>query len=83
MNKKLFGRLFQRKVVRIPDNTRVMCFARDGKKYVKVFNTQSGASICFQVKSVDYANSDLKGEYHPETMFNEIESDQSVTILNQ
>ena len=27
--------------------------------------------------------SDLKDEYHPETMFADIESNQSVTILNQ
>lgn len=81
--KQFLKRLFAPQIVRIPDNTRVMCFARNGKKYVKVFNTQSGANICFQVKSIDYANSDLKDEYHPETMFNEIESDQSVTILNQ
>ena len=60
-----------------------MCFYTIGKQYLKVFNTENGANICFQVKSIDYANSDFKDEYHPETMFNEIESDQSVTILNQ
>lgn len=83
MLKQLLKHLFSPQIVRIPDNTRVMCFVRDGKKYVKVFNTQSGANICFQVKSIDYENSDLKNEYHPETMFSDIESDQSVTILNQ
>ena len=68
--KQFLKRLFAPQIVRIPDKT-------------KVFNTENGANICFQVKSIDYANSDLKDEYHPETMFNEIESDQSVTILNQ
>lgn len=81
--KQFFKKIFKPQIVRIPDKTRVMCFSKNGKKYLKVFNTESGANICFQVKSIDYANSDLKDEYHPETMFNEIESDQSVTILNQ
>lgn len=83
MLKQFLKRLFAPQIVRISDKTRVMCFARNGKKYVKVFNTQNGANICFQVKSIDYANSDLKDEYHPETMFADIESNQSVTILNQ
>jgi hypothetical protein len=81
--KQFLKRLFEPRIVRIPDKTRVMCFSKNGKQYLKVFNTENGANICFQVKSIDYANSDLKDEYHPETMFNEIESDQSVTILNQ
>ena len=81
--KQFLKRLFAPRIVRIPDKTRVMCFSKNGKQYLKVFNTENGANICFQVKSIDYANSDLKDEYHPETMFNEIESDQSVTILNQ
>lgn len=81
--KKFFKKLFEPQIVRIPDKTRVMCFSKNGKKYLKVFNTESGANICFQVKSIDYANSDLKDEYHPETMFADVESDQSVTILNQ
>lgn len=81
--KQFFKKIFKPQIVRIPDKTRVMCFSKNGKKYLKVFNTENGANICFQVKSIDYANSDLKDEYHPETMFNEIESDQSVTILNQ
>ena len=83
MLKQLLKHLFSPQVVRIPDNTRVMCFSKKGKKYLKVFNTENGANICFQVESIDYANSDLKDEYHPETMFADIESDQSVTILNQ
>ena len=83
MLKQFFKRLFAPQIVRIPDKTRVMCFSKNGKQYLKVFNTENGANICFQVTSIDYANSDLKDEYHPETMFNEIESDQSVTILNQ
>lgn len=83
MLKQFLKRLFAPQIVRIPDNTRVMCFSKDGNKYLKVFNTESGANICFQVKSIDYENSDLKNEYHPETMFSDIESDQSVTILNQ
>ena len=81
--KQFLKRLFAPRIVRIPDKTRVMCFSKNGKQYLKVFNTENGANICFQVKSIDYANSDYKDEYHPETMFNEIESDQSVTILNQ
>lgn len=81
--KKFFEKLFEPQIVRIPDKTRIMCFSKNGKKYLKVFNTESGANICFQVKSIDYANSDLKDEYHPETMFADVESDQSVTILNQ
>ena len=83
MSKRFLKRLFTPRVVRIPDKTRVMCFSKNGEKYLKVFNTENGASICFQVESIDYANSDLKDEYHPETMFADIESDQSVTILNQ
>lgn len=81
--KQFLKRLFAPRIVRIPDKTRVICFSKNGKQYLKVFNTENGANICFQVKSIDYTNSDLKDEYHPETMFNEIESDQSVTILNQ
>lgn len=81
--KQFFKKIFKPQIVRIPDKTRVMCFSKNGKKYLKVFNTESGANICFQVKSIDYANSDLKDEYHPETMFTDVESDQSVTILNQ
>lgn len=38
MLKQFLKRLFAPQIVRIPDNTRVMCFARNGKKYVKVFN---------------------------------------------
>ena len=83
MLKQFLKRLFAPRIVRIPDKTRVMCFSKNGKQYLKVFNTENCANICFQVKSIDYANSDFKDEYHPETMFNEIESDQSVTILNQ
>ena len=80
---QILKKLFAPQIVRIPDKTRVMCFSKNGKKYLKVFNTENGANICFQVKSIDYANSDLKDEYHPETMFTDVESDQSVTILNQ
>ena len=83
MIKRIIKHLFSPQIIRIPDKTRVLCFSKNGNKYLKVFNTESGANICFQVESIDYANSDLKDEYHPETMFNEIESDQSVTILNQ
>ncbi len=83
MLKQFLKRLFAPQIVRIPDKTRVMCFSKNGKQYLKVFNTENGANICFQVKSIDYENSDLKNEYHPETMFVDIESDQSVTILNQ
>lgn len=81
--KQFLKRLFEPRIVRIPDKTRVMCFSKNGKQYLKVFNTENGASICFQVISIDYENSDLKNEYHPETMFADIESNQSVTILNQ
>lgn len=83
MLKQFFKRLFAPQIVKIPDKTRVMCFSKNGEKYLKVFNTESGANICFQVESIDYENSDLKNEYHPETMFSDIESDQSVTILNK
>lgn len=83
MIKRIIKHLFSPQIIRIPDKTRVLCFSKNGNKYLKVFNTESGANICFQVESIDYANSDLKDEYHPETMFNEIESNQSVTILNQ
>ena len=83
MIKKIIKHLFSPQIIRIPDKTRVLCFSKNGNKYLKVFNTESGANICFQVESIDYANSDLKDEYHPETMFSDIESDQSVTILNQ
>lgn len=83
MVKQFLKRLFAPQIVRIPDKTRVMCFSKNGKQYLKVFNTENGANICFQVKSIDYENSDLKNEYHPETMFADIESNQSVTILNQ
>jgi hypothetical protein len=81
--KQFLKRLFEPRIVRIPDKTRVMCFSKNGKQYLKVFNTENGASICFQVISIDYENSDLKNEYYPETMFADIESNQSVTILNQ
>lgn len=81
--KEILKRIFKPQIVRIPDKTMVICFSKNGEKYLKVFNTESGANICFQVESIDYANSDLKDEYHPETMFSDIESDQSVTILNQ
>ena len=81
--KQIFKKIFAPQIVRIPDKTRVVCFSKKGKKYLKVFNTENGANICFQVESIDYANSDLKDEYHPETMFADIESNQSVTILNQ
>lgn len=81
--KQFLKRLFAPQIVRIPDKTRVICFSKNGKQYLKVFNTENGASICFQVISIDYENSDLKNEYHPETMFADIESNQSVTILNQ
>lgn len=80
---QILKKIFAPQIVRIPDKIRVMCFSKNGKKYLKVFNTENGANICFQVKSIDYANSDLKDEYHPETMFADVESDQSVTILNQ
>lgn len=83
MIKRIIKHLFSPQIIRIPDKTRVLCFSKNGNKYLKVFNTESGANICFQVESIDYANSDLKDEYHPETMFSDIESDQSVTILNQ
>lgn len=83
MLKQFLKRLFEPRIVRIPDKTRVMCFSKNGKQYLKVFNTENGASICFQVISIDYENSDLKNEYYPETMFADIESNQSVTILNQ
>lgn len=83
MIKRIIKHLFSPQIIRIPDKTRVLCFSKNGNKYLKVFNTESGANICFQVESIDYANSDLKDEYHPETMFADIESDQSVTILNQ
>lgn len=83
MLKQFFRKIFAPQIVRIPDKTRVMCFSKNGKQYLKVFNTENGANICFQVKSIDYANSNLKDEYHPETMFADIESNQSVTILNQ
>lgn len=83
MLKQFLKRLFAPQIVRIPDKTRVICFSKNGKQYLKVFNTENGASICFQVISIDYENSDLKNEYHPETMFADIESNQSVTILNQ
>ena len=81
--KEILKRIFKPQIVRIPDKTMVICFSKNGEKYLKVFNTERGANICFQVESIDYANSDLKDEYHPETMFSDIESDQSVTILNQ
>jgi hypothetical protein len=81
--KQFLKRLFEPRIVRIPDKTRVMCFSKNGKQYLKVFNTENGANICFQVISIDYENSDLKNEYYPETMFADIESNQSVTILNQ
>jgi hypothetical protein len=81
--KQIFKKIFAPQIVRIPDKTRVICFSKNGKQYLKVFNTENGASICFQVISIDYENSDLKNEYHPETMFADIESNQSVTILNQ
>ncbi len=83
MLKQFLKRIFSPQIIRVPDKTRVMCFSKNGNKYLKVFNTESGANICFQVESIDYANSDLKDEYHPETMFSDIESNQSVTILNQ
>lgn len=83
MLKQFLKRLFEPRIVRIPDKTRVMCFSKNGKQYLKVFNTENGANICFQVISIDYENSDLKNEYYPETMFADIESNQSVTILNQ
>ena len=83
MLKQFLKRLFAPRIVRIPDKTRVMCFSKNGKQYLKVFNTENGANICFQVISIDYENSDLKNEYYPETMFADIESNQSVTILNQ
>lgn len=83
MVRRLFRHFFPVRVVRIPDKTRLMCFSKNGKKYLKVFNTQSGANICFQIESVDYENSDLRDEYHPETMFADVESNQCVTILNQ
>lgn len=83
MLKQFLKRIFSPKIIRVPDKTRVMCFSKNGNKYLKVFNTESGANICFQVESIDYANSDLKDEYHPETMFSDIESNQSATILNQ
>lgn len=53
MLRRLFRHFFPIRVVRIPDKTRLMCFSKDGKKYLKVFNTQSGANICFQIESVD------------------------------
>jgi hypothetical protein len=81
--KQFLKRIFSPQIIRVPDKTRVMCFSKNGNKYLKVFNTESGANICFQVESIDYANSDLKDEYHPETMFSDIESNQSATILNQ
>ena len=81
--KQIFKKIFAPQIVRIPDKTRVICSSKNGKQYLKVFNTENGASICFQVISIDYENSDLKNEYHPETMFADIESNQSVTILNQ
>lgn len=83
MLKRIIKHLFSPQIIRVPDKTRVMCFSKGGNKYLKVFNTENGASICFRVKSIDYENSDLKNEYHPETMFADIESNQSVTILNQ
>ena len=83
MLKQFLKRIFSPQIIRVPDKTRVMCFSKNGNKYLKVFNTESGANICFQVESIDDANSDLKDEYHPETMFSDIESNQSVTILNQ
>ena len=83
MLKQFLKRIFSPQIIRVPDKTRVMCFSKNGEKYLKVFNTESGANICFQVESIDYANSDLKNEYHPETTFADIESDQSITILNQ
>lgn len=83
MLKQFLKRIFSPQIIRVPDKTRVMCFSKNGNKYLKVFNTESGANICFQVESIDYANSDLKDEYHPETMFSDIESNQSATILNQ
>lgn len=83
MLKQFLKRIFSPQIIRVPDKTRVMYFSKNGNKYLKVFNTESGANICFQVESIDYANSDLKDEYHPETMFSDIESNQSVTILNQ
>ena len=83
MLKQFVKRIFSPQIIRVPDKTRVMCFSKNGNKYLKVFNTESGSNICFQVESIDYAISDLKNEYHPETMFSDIESDQSVTILNQ
>lgn len=83
MLKRIIKHLFSPQIIRIPDKTRVVCFSKGGNKYLKVFNTENGASICFRVKSIDYENSDLKNEYHPETMFADIESNQSVTILNQ
>ena len=56
MLKQFLKRLFAPQIVRIPDKTRVMCFSKNGKKYLKVFNTENGANICFQVKSIDYEN---------------------------
>ena len=81
--KQILKRIFKPQIVRIPDKTRVICFSKNGERYLKVFNTENGANICLRVKSIDYANSDLKDEYYPETMFTDVESDQSVTILNQ
>lgn len=59
MPKRFLKCLFSPRVVRVPDKIRVVCFSKKGKKYLKVFNTENGANICFQVESIDYANSDL------------------------
>ncbi len=62
---QILKKLFAPQFVRIPDKTRVICFSKNGEKYLKVFNTENGANICFQVKSIDYANSEFKRRILP------------------
>ena len=39
--KQILKRIFKPQIVRIPDKTRVICFSKNGEKYLKVFNTEN------------------------------------------
>ena len=40
-----------------------------GKKYLKIFDLENGADICFEVDAINYKNSNLRDSFHPEKMF--------------
>lgn len=69
MIRKLLFKIFPPKIIRVPTGLKFLTYSIYGKKYLKIFDLENGADICFEVEAINYKNSNLRDSFHPEKMF--------------